>query len=241
MMRIAIDAPPVRSLSANEKMVYQFLKEGLTPIEIARRMKLPVGRNNFSDNRYDVPNETITRLITSIREKGWDIPTNNKEEAEMPRITLTEEDKRSIVTANQAGASVTELAAKYNIAKGTVYNIVSEFKKRGETALSGETEVETKEEPATAATETGSEQEIVEAIPADIIPETEENVKPESEENDEPLIPQAVIEACWARVDDLRNQIVAEQAVIDDWERQIAEIKEFLELARIAIPVGGAA
>ena len=158
----------------------------------------------------------------------------------MPRITLTEEDKRSIVTANQAGASVTELAAKYNIAKGTVYNIVSEFKKRGETALSGETEVETKEEPATAATETGSEQETCEAIPADIIPETEENVKPESEENDEPLIPQSVIEACWARVDDLRNQIAAEQAVIDDWERQIAEIKDFLELARIANPAGGA-
>ena len=239
-MRIAIDAPPVRSLSANEKMVYQFLKQGLTPIEIARRMKLPVGRNNFSDNRYDVPNETITRLITSIREKGWDIPTNNKEEAEMPRITLTEEDERSIVTANQAGATAKELAAKYNIAKGTVYNIVSEFKKRGETALSGETEVETKEEPATAATETGSEQEIVEAIPADIIPETEENVKPESEENDEPLIPQSVIEACWGRIDDLRNQIAAEQAVIDDWKRQIAEIKEFLELARIANPVGGA-
>ena len=239
VMRIAIDAPPVRSLSANEKMVYQFLKEGLTPIEIARRMKLPVGRNNFSDNRYDVPAETITRLITSIREKGWDIPTNTKEEAEMPRITLTEEDKRSIVTANQAGASVTELAAKYNIAKGTVYNIVSEWKKRGETALSGETEVETKEEPETAATETGSEQEIVEAIPADIIPETEENVKPESEENAEPLIPQAVIEACWGRMDELRNQIAAEQAVIDDWERQIAEIKDFLELARIANPLGG--
>ena len=237
-MRITIDAPPVRSLSANEKMVYQFLKQGLTPIEIARRMKLPVGRNNFSDNRYDVPNETITRLITSIREKGWDIPTNNKEEAEMPRITLTEEDKRSIVTANQAGASVTELAAKYNIAKGTVYNIVSEWKKRGDTALSGETEVETKEEPATAATETGSEQEIVEAIPADIIPENHEDVKPESKKN-EPLIPQSVIEACWGRIDDLRNQIAAEQAVIDDWERQIAEIKEFLELARIANPVGG--
>ena len=238
-MRIAIDAPPVRSLSANEKMVYQFLKQGLTPIEIARRMKLPVGRNNFSDNRYDVPNETITRLITSIREKGWDIPTNNKEEAEMPRITLTEEDKRSIVTANQAGASVTELAAKYNIAKGTVYNIVSEFKKRGETALSGETEVETKEEPATAATETGSEQEICDDIPADIIPENHGDVKSESE-NAEPLIPQSVIEACWGRIDDLRNQIAAEQVVIDDWERQIAEIKEFLELARIANPVGGA-
>ena len=238
-MRIAIDAPPVRSLSANEKMVYQFLKEGLTPIEIARRMKLPVGKNNFSDNRYDVPAETITRLITSIREKGWDISTNNKEEAEMQK--LTEENKRSIVTANSAGATVTSLAEKYNVSKSAIYNVIKDFNNRGETALSGETEIETKEEPATAATETGSEQEMCDDIPADIITETEENVKPESERNDEPLIPQSVIEACWGRIDDLRNQIAAEQAVIDDWERQIAEIKEFLELARIANPVGGAA
>ena len=237
-MRIAIDTPPVRSLSANEKMVYRFLKEGYTPQEIGERMKIPVGRGFFEDNVHDVPNDTVCLLISQIREKGWNIPNDNKEEAEMPRITLTEEDKRSIVTANQAGASVTELAAKYNIAKGTVYNIVSEWKKRGETALSGETEVETKEEPATAATETGSEQEIVEAIPADIIPENPEDVKPESE-NAEPLIPQSVIEACWARVDDLRHQIAAEQAVIDDWKRQIAEIKDFLELARIANPLGG--
>ena len=236
-MRIVIDAPPVRSLSANEKMVYQFLKEGLTPIEIARRMKLPVGRNNFSDNRYDVPNETITRLITSIREKGWDIPTSDKEEAEMQK--LTEENKRSIVTANSAGATVTSLAEKYNVSKSAIYNVIKDFNNRGETALSGETEIETKEEPATAATETGSEQEMCDDIPADIITETEENVKPESEENDEPLIPQAVIEACWGRIDDLRNKIAAEQAVIDDWESQIAEIKEFLELARIANPVGG--
>ena len=238
-MRIAIDTPPVRSLSANEKMVYQFLTEGYTPQEIGERMKIPVGRGFFEDNVHDVPNDTVCLLISKIREKGWNIPNDNKEEDEMARITLTEEDKRSIVTANQAGATAKELAEKYGVAKGTIWNIVSEWKKRGETALSGETEIETKEEPATAATETGSEQEIVEAIPADIIPENPEDVKPESE-NAEPLIPQSVIEACWGRIDDLRNQIAAEQAVIDDWERQIAEIKEFLELARIANPAGGA-
>lgn len=238
-MRITIDAPPVRSLSANEKMVYQFLKEGLTPIEIARRMKLPVGRNNFSDNRYDVPNETITRLITSIREKGWDIPTNNKEEAEMPRITLTEEDKRSIVTANQAGATAKELAEKYGVAKGTIWNIVSEWKKRGETALSGETEIETKEEPATAATETGSEQEICNDIPADIIPENHEDVKPESKENI-PIIPESVLEACRERRLNLQKDIEDFEASIDDWKRQIEEINDFIALAKMCNPVGGA-
>ena len=231
-MRIVIDAPPVRSLSANEKMVYQFLKQGLTPIEIARRMKLPVGKNNFSDNRYDVPNETITRLITSIREKGWDIPTNNnKEEAEMQK--LTEEDKRSIVTANSAGATVSSLAEKYNVSKSAIYNVIKDFNNRGESALSGETEVETKEEPATAATETGSDSEIVEEnISEDIIPETKENVKP--------VIPQAVIEACWGRKEELKEQIAQEQAVIDDWKRQIAEIDDFLDLAKLCNPMGGA-
>ncbi len=98
-----------------------------------------------------------------------------------------------------------------------------------------------KKEPETAATETGSDQETCIDIPADIIPDNSENVKPVSEEKDEPLIPQSVIEACWGRIDDLRQQIAAEQAVIDDWERQIAEIKEFLELARIANPAGGTA
>ena len=237
-MRIAIDAPSVRSLSANEKMVYHLLKEGKTPKEIAKKMHLALGSvNDLKYNTHDVMPDTIVNLITSIRQKGWDIPTNNKEEAEMQK--LTEENKRSIVTANSAGATVTSLAEKYNVSKSAIYNVIKDFNKRGETALSGETEVDTEKEPATAATETGSEQEICEDIPADIIPENPEDVKPESEENDEPLIPQAVIEACWARVDDLRNQIAQEQAVIDDWKRQIAEIKDFLELARIANPLGG--
>ena len=237
-MRIAIDAPPVRSLSANEKMVYHLLKEGKTPKEIAKKMHLALGSvNDLKYNTHDVMPDTIVNLITSIRQKGWDIPKNNKEEAEMQK--LTEENKRSIVTANSAGATVTSLAEKYNVSKSAIYNVIKDFNNRGETALSGETEVDTEKEPATAATETGSEQETCEDIPADIIPENPEDVKPESE-NAEPLIPQAVIEACWARVDDLRHQIAAEQAVIDDWERQIAEIKDFLELARIANPLGGA-
>lgn len=219
-MRIAIDAPPVRSLSANEKMVYQFLKEGLTPIEIARRMKLPVGRNNFSDNRYDVPNETITRLITSIREKGWDVPTNNKEEAEMQK--LTEENKRSIVTANSAGATVTSLAEKYNVSKSAIYNVIKDFNNRGETALSGETEIETKEEPATAATETGSEQEIRNDIPATIVTPYEENVKPPY--NYSPFAAKAI----WNEINALREEAAELEERERDIEGVISDFKEIL-------------
>lgn len=229
-MRIAIDAPPVRSLSANEKMVYHLLKEGKTPKEIAKKMHLALGSvNDLKYNTHDVMPDTIVNLITSIRQKGWDIPTNNKEEAEMPRITLTEEEKRSIVTANQAGASVTKLAAKYNIAKGTVYNIVSEFKKRGETALSGETEVETKEEPATAATETGSEQEICDNIPADIVTPSEENVKPPHSFS--PL----VAEAIWRKVNELREEAIelqdreiALESLISDYKSELRRVDEQL-------------
>ena len=131
-MRIAIDAPAVRSLSANEKMVYRFLKDGLTPTEIARRMKLPIGKNNFLDNRYDVPIETVMGIITSIREKGWDIPTeNNKEEAEMAKIT--EEQKREIVQLAMTKAmSHKDIAAKFGIGKSTVWWLVDQYKKSGD-------------------------------------------------------------------------------------------------------------
>lgn len=50
-MRIAIDAPAVRSLSANEKMVYRFLKDGLTPEQIGKRMSISVGRGFLQDIR----------------------------------------------------------------------------------------------------------------------------------------------------------------------------------------------
>ena len=165
------------------------------------------------------------------------------------KAKLSEEQKRSIVTESQAGAKVGELAVKYDVSKSSIHRVITDYNEHGERAFSEpaadeETEAQTtdtEKEPETAATETGSEQENCIDIPADIIPESEENVKTvseEKEEKDEPLIPEAVVEACWARINDLRTQIAAEQAVIDDWERQIAEIKEFLELARIANPVG---
>lgn len=212
-MRIAIDAPPVRSLSANEKMVYHLLKEGKTPKEIAKKMHLALGSvNDLKYNTHDVMPDTIVNLITSIRQKGWDIPKNNKEEAEMQK--LTEENKRSIVTANSAGATVTSLAEKYNVSKSAIYNVIKDFNNRGETALSGETEVETEKEPATAATETGSEQEIVPNIPADIVTPSEENVK--SQYNYSPFAAKAI----WNEINALRE----EAAALEERETQIEEI-----------------
>ena len=226
-MRIAIDAPAVRSLSANEKMVYRFLKDGLTPKEIAHRMKLPIGKNNFLDNRYDVPIETIMGIITSIREKGWDIPTNNKEEAEMAKIT--EEQKREIVQLAMTKAmSHKDIAAKFGIGKSTVWWLVDQYKKSGDTALSGVTEIAEKE-PETAATESGSEQEICNNIPADIVTPSEENVKPPHSFS--PL----VAEAIWRKVEALREEAIelqdrelALESLISDYKSELRRVDEQL-------------
>lgn len=210
-MRIAIDVPAVRSLSANEKMVYRFLKDGLTPEQIGKRMSISVGRGFLQDNRYDVANETVCGLISSIREKGWDIPTDNKEEAEMAKIT--EEQKREIVQLAMTKAmSHKDIAAKFGIGKSTVWWLVDQYKKSGDAALSGETEIAEKE-PETAATESGSEQETCNDIPADIVTPSEENVKPPHSFS--PL----VAEAIWSKIEALRVEGIAlecREAKIDE-------------------------
>ena len=215
-MRIAIDAPAVRSLSANEKMVYRFLKDGLTLTEIAHRMHIPVGKGGYVNQTCELPGESIMGIITSIREKGWDIPTeNNKEEAEMARIT--EEQKREIVQLAMTKAmSHKDIAAKFGIGKSTVWWLVDQYKKSGDTALIGETEIAEKE-PETAATESGSEQEICNNIPADIVTPSEENVKPPHSFS--PL----VAEAIWRKVEALREEAIELTEHLTELEDVIAD------------------
>ena len=120
-MRIAIDAPAVRSLSANEKMVYQMLKEGKTPREIAKKLHLALGDvTDLKYNSHDVMPDTVVNLITSIREKGWDISTDNKEDNEMARKSRFDaEEKRSIVTEYRSGATMAQIAKKHDTVKST--------------------------------------------------------------------------------------------------------------------------
>ena len=218
-MRIAIDAPAVRSLSANEKMVYRFLKDGLTLTEIAHRMHIPVGKGGYVNQTCELPGESIMGIITSIREKGWDIPTeNNKEEAEMARIT--EEQKREIVQLAMTKAmSHKDIAAKFGIGKSTVWWLVDQYKKSGDAALSGETEIAEKE-PETAATESGSEQEICNNIPADIVTPSEENVKPPHSFS--PLVADAI----WAKIEMLRVEGIALECREAKIEEKIIELKK---------------
>lgn len=134
---------------------------------------------------------------------------------------LNEETKREIVQLALAGTMThKDIAAKYGIGKSTVWCLVNQFKKCGETALSGETEVETKEEPATAATETGSEQEMCDDIPADIIPEKSEDVKPSHDFS--PLAADAV----WRKIEDLRKEAAELMDSEMAYEKIIADCKE---------------
>lgn len=216
-MRAMIDAPTVRALSANEQGVYKLLRQGCTPKDIAAQLHISLGSADYIPmSIHDVLPDTVVGLITSIREKGWDIPSD-KEENEMAKSPkFSAEEKRSIVTEYNSGATMAQVAEKHGTVKSTVYNIVQEYKKHGEAAFE---DAEAEKEPATAATVTSSEQETCDNIPADIVTPSEENVK---------NIPLAVREACQDKIDYLNGEIAAEQAVIDEWKAQIAEIKEFL-------------
>jgi transposase-like protein len=216
-MRVMIDAPTVRALSANEQRVYKLLRQGDTPKDIAAQLHILLGSADYIPmSIHDVLPDTVVGLITSIREKGWDIPSD-KEENEMAKSPkFSAEEKRSIVTEYNSGATMAQVAEKHGTVKSTVYNIVQEYKKHGEAAFEG---AEAEKEPATAATVTSSEQETCDNIPADIVSPSEENVK---------TIPLAVREACQDKIDYLNGEIAAEQAVIDEWKAQIAEIKNFL-------------
>lgn len=221
-MRVMIDAPTVRALSANEQGVYKLLRQGCTPKDIAAQLHISLGSADYIPmSIHDVLPDTVVGLITSIREKGWDIPSD-KEENEMAKSPkFSAEEKRSIVTEYNSGATMAQVAEKHGTVKSTVYNIVQEYKKHGEAAFE---DAEAEKEPATAATVTSSEQETCDNIPADIVTPSEENVK------NTPAIPQSVKEACWERIANLKEQIAAEQAVIDDWTRQVEEIEVFLDL-----------
>lgn len=221
-MRVMIDASTVRALSANEQRVYKLLRQGYTPKDIAAQLHISLGSADYIPmSIHDVLPDTVVGLITSIREKGWDIPSD-KEENEMAKSPkFSAEEKRSIVTEYNSGATMARVAEKHGTVKSTVYNIVQEYKKHGEAAFE---DAEAEKEPATAATVTSSEQETCDNIPADIVSPSEENVK------STPAIPQSVKEACWERIANLKEQIAAEQAVIDDWTRQVEEIEVFLDL-----------
>ena len=162
-------------------------------------------------NTRDCPAESCDKKLT-------------KEEA---MKKLTQYDKQEIIRLRmEQNIPVKLIAEKFHVSKTAVFNIVSEWKKHGESAISEE-----KKEPDTAAPVTDSEQEIVcENIPADIIPDISENVK-----TDDDLLPCAVVDAIADKIDMLYDKITEcdrEMQKIRDAranaENDLNELKAFL-------------
>ena len=130
---------------------------------------------------------------------------------------LTQDDKQEIIRLRvEENVPAKTVAEKFGITKGAVFNIVSVWKKHGESAISDD-----EKEPDTVAAVTDSEQEDCVEVPTDIIPPKAQIVKP--------VIPDAVMEACRVRLDYLKDLIAEEQAVIDNWTAEMKEIIDFLE------------
>lgn len=189
-MRIQIGAPAVRPLTPNEKRVYDLLCQGIEPFEISKQLHMCF-RASCLSNIHDVAPDSVMSLITSIREKGWDIPTKktveNEEEIEMPKGTKTPVEKIAEIKAlreeGKTYAQIVELT-------GTSYTTVSRV--CAKIGITGE-----KEEPAPAATDTSSENN----IPSIIIPENAPVVKH--------VFSEAALNAVYAQIVAKQKEILA--------------------------------
>ena len=139
---------------------------------------------------------------------------------------LTSEDKQEIIRLRvEDNVPAKTVAEKFHISKGAVFNIVSEWKKHGESAISND-----EKEPDTVAPVTDSEQEICVEVPADIIPDNSENVKADD------ILPCAVVDAVANEIDRLYDKLTEcdskMQKIKDAREnaaKSLLELKAFLK------------
>lgn len=138
---------------------------------------------------------------------------------------LTQDDKQEIIRLRvEDNVPVKLIAEKFHVSKTAVFNIVSEWKKQGESAISND-----EKEPDTVAAVTDSEQGICEDIPADIVSQPTENVKTDD------ILPCAVVDAIADQIDRLFDKI-AEcdrkaqeiQTARANAENDLNELKAFL-------------
>ena len=162
-------------------------------------------------NTRDCPAESCDKKLT-------------KEEA-MKKLTI--EDKQEIIRLRmEQNVPVKLIAEKFHVSKTAVFNIVSEWKKHGNAAIS-----EDEKKPDTAAPVTDSKQEICVEVPADIVSQPTENVKV-----DDDLLPCAVVDAVANEMDRLYDRLTEcdrEMQRIRDArnhaEGSLIELKAFLK------------
>ena len=138
---------------------------------------------------------------------------------------LTIEDKQEIIRLRmEQNVPAKTIAEKFHVSKSAVFNIVSEWKKHGESAISDD-----EKEPDTVAAVTDSEQEICVEVPADIVTQETGNVKPDD------ILPCAVVDALADKIDMLYDKIAEcdrEMQKIRDAranaENDLNELKAFL-------------
>ena len=162
-------------------------------------------------NTRDCPAESCDKKLT-------------KEEA-MKKLTI--EDKQEIIRLRmEQNVPVKLIAEKFHVSKTAVFNIVSEWKKHGNAAISDD-----EKEPDTVAAVTDSEQEnTCEDIPVDIVSQPTENVKV-----DDDLLPCAVVDAISDKIDMLYDKITEcdrkaqeIQTARANAENDLNELKAFL-------------
>lgn len=164
-MWISIDPPAKRSLTPNEKRVYELLKKGMEPLAIAKQLHMALQCSCLA-NYHDVPPDTVMGLIASIRQKGWEIP-ENKEENNMAKGQKTPVEKIAEITELKAkGKTIKEISEETGTSISTVTRICSKLDLP-----------ETEKKPAPSANGTGTKEKststIIPEIPADVNPSDE--------------------------------------------------------------------
>ena len=125
---------------------------------------------------------------------------------------ITQEQKQEIIRLRIEGnVPVKAIAEKFHLSKSAVFNIISKWKERGESAISND-----EKEPDTAATVTDSEQEDLVDVPADIVSQPTENVK------DNDILPCSVVDAVANEIDRLYDKIA-------ECDRKIQKINDARE------------
>lgn len=243
-MKISIETPAKRSLTPNEQRVYELLQEGLEPLEVARKLHMALRISNLA-NRHDVPPDTVMGLIASIREKGWEIPENNKEEDTMARGQKTPVEKvHEIGVLKDEGKTQRQIAEITGVPFSTVGKVCARL---------GSTE--TKEEPAPSANDTSSNSNEENISTINIVPEIPADVNPcdeISEENfccevtgdtdmeaylaqdcnttTEKAVPDAVKEACLRMREDELSKIDTLLDEVKFRRERVNELEKFLEV-----------
>ena len=126
-MQVAI-AVTKRTLNANERKVLDALQAGASEREISEAMRIPISYNYNYDYAEGIPPLSVRGIITSIREKGYDIPGKDEN-----MNKWSQEDKDRAIALYKEGKTVREVAAEINVPIATVGHWITDYLKQKET------------------------------------------------------------------------------------------------------------